>query len=80
MLQVLVTRRNVSWLPASDGRVPNGALPVGRTQTGETLYMARVEYEYALTPGKVPVLTCLLYKTIVVRRKNASASTCVLCD
>ena len=56
MLQVLVTRRNVSWQPASDGRVPTGALSVGKTQTGETLYMARVEYDYVFTPGKVPIL------------------------
>jgi hypothetical protein len=60
--QVLVTGRNVSWQPDSDGRVPSGALAVGRTQTGETLYMARVDHDYTLTPGKVPVLTCLLYK------------------
>jgi len=56
VLQVLVTRRNVSWQPASDGRVPTGALSVGKTQTGETLYMARVEYDYVFTPGKVPIL------------------------
>ena len=53
MLQVLVTRRRIAWLPDSDGNVPNGALPVGETQNGETLYMGRVEYYYALTPGKV---------------------------
>ena len=80
MLQVLVTRRRVEWLPDSDGNVPNGALPVGETQTGETLYMGRVEYESTLTVGKVPILTCLLHKTNVVRRKNASASNCVSCD
>jgi hypothetical protein len=75
-----VTRRKIAWLPDSDGSVPDGALPVGETLTGETLYMARVEYDYALTPGKVPTVTCLLHKTNVVRRKNASASICVLCD
>jgi hypothetical protein len=82
VLQVLVTRRRIAWVPDSDGKVPNGALPVGETQTGETLYMARVEHGRSLTPGKVPIRihTCLLHKTNVVRRKNASASTCWLHD
>ena len=74
MLQVLVTRRRIAWVPDSDGNVPNGALPVGETQNGEALYMGRVEHESTLTPGKVPIVTCLLHKTNVVRRKNASAS------
>ena len=80
MLQVLVTRRRVAWLPESDGRVPNGALPVGESQTGETIYMGRVEHDNSITPGKVTIVTGLLHKTNVVRRKNASASTCLLCD
>jgi exosome complex RNA-binding protein Rrp42 (RNase PH superfamily) len=53
VLQVLVTTRLVCWPPASDGSVPAGALAVGKTQSGETLYMARVEHGGALTPGKV---------------------------
>jgi hypothetical protein len=70
VLQVLVTRRRIAWLPDSDGNVPNGALPVGETQTGETLYMARVEHDTSLTPGKVLIVTCLLHKTNVVMRKE----------
>jgi len=62
VLQVLVTKRKTAWLPDSDGNVPNGALPVGETQTGEKLYMGRVEYDYSLTPGKVPILMCLLQR------------------
>jgi hypothetical protein len=69
VLQVLVTRRRIAWQPDSDGNVPNDALPVGETARGETLYMARVEYDYALTPGKVPNVTCLLYNTNVVTKK-----------
>jgi hypothetical protein len=80
VLQVLVTRRNVLWQPDSHGRVPVGAVAVGRTQTGETLYVGRVEFSQSRTPGKVSILTCLLHKTNVVRRSNASASSCMLCD
>lgn len=51
--EVLVTRRRIAWQPDSNGSVPTGALPVGRTCTGETLYMARVDMNHSLTPGKV---------------------------
>lgn len=51
--EVLVTTRTVTWQTASDGRVPNGALPVGRTGNGETLYTGRVYHDDALTLGKV---------------------------
>ena len=75
-----MTTRTVTWQTASDGRVPNGALPVGRTGNGETLYTGRVYHDDALTLGKVPILTCLEHKSNVARRTNVSASSCVLCD
>ncbi len=74
MLQVLEIARRVAWQPAIDGRVPFGALPVGRSRRGEKLCVARVAFSHALTSGKVPILTCLKHKTNVVRRRNASAS------
>jgi len=51
--EVLVTRKRIAWQPDSDGSVPTGALPVGTARNKETLYMARVEYNNSLTPGKV---------------------------
>ncbi|XP_026333591.1 natterin-3-like isoform X2 [Hyposmocoma kahamanoa] len=43
----------IRWKPASMGAVPAGAIPGGKTQTGETLYIGRVDHMNSLTPGKV---------------------------
>ena len=75
-----MTRKRIVWQPDSDGSVPPDALPVGTARNMEKLYMARVEYNNSLTPGKVRILTCLQHETNVVRRNNASASSCMLCD
>lgn len=44
---------NLRWVPASNGNVPPGAIPGGRTTTGETLYVGRARYQLSITPGKV---------------------------
>lgn len=36
-----------------DGRFPENAVPGGKTKSGETLYIARVEYKNCLIIGKV---------------------------
>ncbi|XP_075976237.1 uncharacterized protein LOC142976643 isoform X2 [Anticarsia gemmatalis] len=43
----------VRWLPASNGQVPVGAIPAGNTHSGEPLYIARVQHQRSVTPGKV---------------------------
>ncbi|KAG5668085.1 hypothetical protein PVAND_016040 [Polypedilum vanderplanki] len=42
-----------SWKKASNGQVPKGAVPVGKTLKGDTLYIGRAPIEGTLTPGKV---------------------------
>ncbi|KOB68990.1 Farnesoic acid O-methyltransferase [Operophtera brumata] len=44
---------NLRWVPASNGNVPPGAIPGGRTTSGETLYVGRARYQLSITPGKV---------------------------
>lgn len=44
---------SLRWVPASNGNVPPGAIPGGRTTTGETLYVGRARYQLSITPGKV---------------------------
>lgn len=41
------------WEPASNGRVPDGAVVCGFEPSGEPLYVARVAYAGGLHPGKV---------------------------
>ncbi len=41
------------WVRASGGRIPRGAIPVGREAGGQYLYAARAWYGGGLHPGKV---------------------------
>ncbi|KAL0832110.1 hypothetical protein ABMA28_001583 [Loxostege sticticalis] len=52
--EVLLAKPHVvRWAQSSNGQVPPGAIPAGNTHTGEPLYIARVHYQNAITPGKV---------------------------
>ncbi|XP_075216250.1 uncharacterized protein LOC142321767 [Lycorma delicatula] len=44
---------NVVWIPDSKGSVPAGALPAGKSEYGETLYVGRVQYQGVTIIGKV---------------------------
>ena len=44
---------DLRWVPASNGNVPPGAIPGGRTASGETLYVGRARYQLSVTPGKI---------------------------
>ncbi|KAH8382453.1 hypothetical protein KR009_003599, partial [Drosophila setifemur] len=51
---------NYAWLPAENGSVPDGAVPVGQNVDGETLYAGRGYHAGSLTVGKVhPSHGCL---------------------
>lgn len=53
-IEVLVARpENLRWIPASNGNIPPGAIPGGRTSSGETLYVGRARHQLSITPGKV---------------------------
>lgn len=53
-IEVLCARpESLRWVPASNGSVPPGAIPGGRTESGETLYVGRARYQLSITPGKV---------------------------
>lgn len=56
-IEVLCAKpEELRWVPASNGSVPPGAIPGGRTATsngGETLYIGRARYQLSVTPGKV---------------------------
>lgn len=52
--------QNYVWLPAENGEVPPGAVQVGHTSDGETLYAGRGYHAASLTVGKVhPSHGCL---------------------
>ncbi|KAM3956516.1 uncharacterized protein ACR2FA_009524 [Aphomia sociella] len=44
---------HLRWVPSSNGSVPPGAIPGGRTASGETLYVGRARHQLSVTPGKV---------------------------
>lgn len=44
---------DLRWVPASNGNVPPGAIPGGRTASGETLYVGRAQHQLSVTPGKI---------------------------
>jgi len=49
-----------SWHPTGHGSVSPNAVPGGKTDDGETLFIGRGEYEGSLTPGKIhPSHGCL---------------------
>ncbi|XP_044732399.1 BTB/POZ domain-containing protein 2-like isoform X2 [Chrysoperla carnea] len=53
---------NCSWVPASNGEVPDGAIPGGHSEDGETLFIGRVAYpENCLTIGKIQSSHGVLY-------------------
>ncbi|XP_063541673.1 protein enabled-like [Cydia strobilella] len=53
-IEVLCSKpESLRWVPASTGNVPPGAIPGGRTSSGETLYVGRARYQLSVTPGKV---------------------------
>ncbi|PZC73230.1 hypothetical protein B5X24_HaOG209910 [Helicoverpa armigera] len=53
-IEVLCAKpENLRWVPASNGNVPPGAIPGGRTASGETLYVGRARYQLSVTPGKI---------------------------
>ncbi|KAK9872211.1 hypothetical protein WA026_017010 [Henosepilachna vigintioctopunctata] len=37
----LLVEKKLKWIPSTGGRIPPGAVPAGRTSTGETLYVGR---------------------------------------
>lgn len=43
----------MKWQPASNGQIPSGAVPGGKTASGETLYIGRVRYEGSIVLGKI---------------------------
>lgn len=44
---------DAKWMPASNKDIPPTAIPGGQTETGEVLFVGRVNYEGTLTIGKV---------------------------
>lgn len=53
-IEVLIAKPgSLRWIPASRGNVPPGAIPGGKTSSGETLYVGRAKYQLSITPGKV---------------------------
>ncbi|CAO1406268.1 unnamed protein product [Diamesa serratosioi] len=49
------------WEFASNGSVPEGAVQIGTSSDGETLYMGRTMYQGTQTPGKVQCSHGCLY-------------------
>ncbi|XP_077285476.1 uncharacterized protein LOC143910754 [Arctopsyche grandis] len=43
----------IEWVPSTNGQIPPGAVPAGRTANGETLYAGRAHHQGVLTIGKV---------------------------
>lgn len=51
---------DVKWKKERNGKIPQGAYPAGKTKSGETLYVGRVEHNRSQTVGKVhPSHGCL---------------------
>lgn len=50
--EVLVAK-NVKWIASADGAVAVAAVPGGKSNTGEVLYIGRVPYSGSITPGKI---------------------------
>ncbi|XP_075215562.1 uncharacterized protein LOC142321402 isoform X1 [Lycorma delicatula] len=44
---------DATWMPATAGEVPSGALPSGETEDGEILYVGRAQHEGVTSIGKV---------------------------
>ena len=61
--EVLTAKDNsrYDWIPSSNGQVPSGAIPGGKTSAGEVLYIGRtLHVQGVVIPGKVhPSHRCL---------------------
>ena len=61
--EVLTAKGNskYDWIPSSNGQVPSGAIPGGKTSAGEVLYIGRtLHVQGVVIPGKVhPSQRCL---------------------
>jgi len=56
----ILCQQKFEWVHNSGGHIPPGAVPGGRTRTGETLYVGRIRHGTAETVGKVhPSHGCL---------------------
>lgn len=44
----------MTWVSANKGHVPPGAIPAGKTNAGETLYIGRGKINNSTVVGKVP--------------------------
>ncbi|KAF2884505.1 hypothetical protein ILUMI_21679 [Ignelater luminosus] len=56
----VLCQQTLRWVRNSGGYIPPGAVPGGRTNTGETLYIGRVHHGGSETVGKVhPSHGCL---------------------
>ncbi|XP_063903666.1 natterin-3-like [Zophobas morio] len=56
----ILCEKALRWLPSSNGGVPKGAIPAGRTINGETLYIGRTSLRNVTVVGKVhPSHGCL---------------------
>lgn len=44
---------DVTWMPATNGEVPSGALPSGESEDGEILYVGRAQHDGVTSVGKV---------------------------
>ncbi|MDR2601270.1 MAG: DUF3421 domain-containing protein [Spirochaetaceae bacterium] len=43
----------INWVKASNGNIPDGAIPVGKEADGKPLYIARANYKNGVHIGKV---------------------------
>lgn len=58
--EILVPEASYVWQSEENGEVPYRAFEVGKTQSGEILYLGRGKHEGAIIPGKVqPSQNCL---------------------
>lgn len=59
--EVLIGERDFYWEPASDGRVPAGAVATGK-DGHEDIFIGRAPFQGSLTVGKVhPTHRCLYF-------------------
>lgn len=49
----VLTACDVTWMPATEGEVPSGALASGESEDGEVLYVGRATHEGVVSVGKV---------------------------
>lgn len=52
-------RGQVSWVARSGGAVPDNAVSIGTTTSGERLFVGRVFHDGTITPGKVRSRRCM---------------------